>query len=540
MNRERSLARLAGELAERRPWDVLVIGGGATGLGAAVDAAARGYRTALLEGFDFAKGTSSRSTKLAHGGVRYLRQGDLSLVIEALHERGLLLRNAPHLVHHLRFVVPSYEWWEGPFYGAGLKVYDLLAGRLGLGPSRQLSRAETLALLPTVEPAGLRGGVVYHDAQFDDARLAVTLARTLDDLGGVPVNAVRVVGLLKASGPHGLIAGVTARDEESGETFEVPARVVINATGVFADAVRRLDEPGVEPLLAPSQGVHLVLDRRFLPGDSAVLVPHTDDGRVLFAVPWLGRVIVGTTDTPVAAAALEPRPLPQEIDFLLGHAGRYLTGHPRASDVLSCFAGLRPLIASAGGMPAGGAGGTVGGASGTVGGGTAALRREHLVQVAPSGLVTITGGKWTTYRRMGQDAVDAAAAVAGLPDRPSVTATLRLHGAPAAEGGDGDQPLDDPELAGLVTERPEWGELLHPRLPYRAADVVRAARHEMARSVEDALARRTRALLLDARASVEAAPRTAALLAAELGRDDAWQRRQVAAYRELARGYWLP
>jgi glycerol-3-phosphate dehydrogenase len=577
MNRERSLARLAGELAARRPWDVLVIGGGATGLGAAVDAAARGYRTALLEGYDFAKGTSSRSTKLAHGGVRYLRQGDLSLVIEALHERGLLLRNAPHLVRHLRFVVPSYEWWEGPFYGAGLKVYDLLAGRLGLGPSRQLSRAETLALLPTVEPAGLRGGVVYHDAQFDDARLAVTLARTLDDLGGVPVNAVRVVGLLKAAGPHGLIAGVTARDEESGETFPVPARVVINATGVFADAVRRLDEPGVEPLLAPSQGVHLVLDRRFLPGDSAILVPHTDDGRVLFAVPWLGRVIVGTTDTPVAAAALEPRPLPQEIEFLLGHAGRYLTGHPRASDVLSCFAGLRPLIAAAGGTAESGAGG----ASGGVGGGTAALRRDHLVQVAPSGLVTITGGKWTTYRRMGQDAVDAAAAVAGLPDRPSVTATLRLHGAPTAapgaagagpatpaagagppsseavagpatpgaagsggdssagSGGGGDHALDDPELAGLVAERPEWGERLHPRLPYRAADVVRAARHEMARSVEDALARRTRALLLDARASVEAAPRTAALLAAELGRDDAWQRRQVAAYRELARGYWL-
>lgn len=555
MNRERSLARLAGELAARRPWDVLVIGGGATGLGAAVDAAARGYRTALLEGYDFAKGTSSRSTKLAHGGVRYLRQGDLSLVIEALHERGLLLRNAPHLVRHLRFVVPSYEWWEGPFYGAGLKVYDLLAGRLGLGPSRQLSRAETLALLPTVEPEGLRGGVVYHDAQFDDARLAVTLARTLDDLGGVPVNAVRVVGLLEAAGPHGpqrLIAGVTARDEESGETFEVPARVVINATGVFADAVRRLDEPGALPLLAPSQGVHLVLDRRFLPGDSAILVPHTDDGRVLFAVPWLGRVVVGTTDTPVAAAALEPRPLPQEIEFLLGHAGRYLTGHPRASDVLSCFAGLRPLIAPAG--PG----------EGGVGGGTAGLRRDHLVQVAPSGLVTITGGKWTTYRRMGEDAVDAAAAVAGLPDRPSVTATLRLHGAAAAEGGagsatpgaggggdggsggdsgsggnSGGHALDDPELASLVAERPEWGERLHPRLPYRAADVVRGARHEMARSVEDALARRTRALLLDARASVEAAPRTAALLAAELGRDDAWQRRQVAAYRELARGYWL-
>jgi len=516
MNRERSLARLAGKDAERRPWDVLVVGGGATGLGAAVEAAARGYRTALVEGYDFAKGTSSRSTKLAHGGVRYLRQGDVSLVIEALHERGLLLRNAPHLVHHLRFVVPSYEWWEGPFYGAGLKVYDLLAGRLGLGPSRHLSREETLALLPTVEPVGLRGGVVYHDAQFDDARLAVALARTFDQLGGAPANAVRVVGLLKSGGgPRGLVTGVAARDEESGEALEIAARVVINATGVFADEVRRLDEPQAPPLLAPSQGVHLVLDQRFLPGDSAILVPHTDDGRVLFAVPWLGRVVVGTTDTPVDAAALEPRPLPQEIEFLLAHAGRYLTGHPRPADVLSCFAGLRPLIAGAGG-------------GGVAGSDTAALRRDHRLEVSPSGLVTITGGKWTTYRRMGEDAVDAAARVAGLPDRPSVTATLRLHGG-----------QEDPELARLAAERPELGEPLHPRLPYHAAEVVRAARHEMARSVEDVLARRTRALLLDARASVEAAPRVAALLAAELGRDEAWQRRQVAAYGELARGYWL-
>src|SRR5579864_2073398 len=529
MNRERSLARLAGERAARRPWDVLVIGGGATGLGAAVEAAARGYRTVLLEGYDFAKGTSSRSTKLAHGGVRYLRQGDLSLVIEALHERGLLLRNAPHLVRHLRFVVPSYEWWEGPFYGAGLKVYDLLAGRSGLGPSHQLSRDETLALLPTVEPAGLRGGVVYHDAQFDDARLAVVLARTVDGLGGAAVNGVRVVGLLKTAGRRGLVAGVAARDEESGDTMEIAARVVINATGVFADEVRRLDEPQAPALLAPSQGVHLVLDRRFLPGDSAVLVPHTDDGRVLFAVPWLGRVIVGTTDTPVAEAVLEPRPLPQEIEFLLTHAGRYLTGHPRAQDVLSCFAGLRPLIR----------GGGLDGGDGPSGGGsgTAALRRDHTVEVSASGLVTVTGGKWTTYRRMGEDAIDAAAAVAGLPDRPSVTATLRLHGATDAGSTAGD--AGDPELARLIAERPDLDERLHPGLPYRAAEMVRAARHEMARGVEDALARRTRALLLDARASAEAAPRAAALLAAELGRDDGWQRRQVAAYRELARGYWL-
>jgi glycerol-3-phosphate dehydrogenase len=570
MDREQGLARLAS--GQEAPWDVLVIGGGATGLGAAVEAAARGYRTALVEAYDFAKGTSSRSTKLAHGGVRYLRQGDVSLVVEALRERGRLLHNAPHLVHNLRFVVPSYEWWEGPFYGAGLKVYDLLAGHLGLGASHRLSREETLALLPTVEPAGLRGGVVYHDAQFDDARLAITLARTLDDLGGVPVNGVRVVGLRKgagaagaaggpaaglgepaaagpdelaAAGPeaqgaaaHGAaggITGVVVRDEESGAVFEVAARVVINACGVFADEVRRLDQPEAAPLLSPSQGVHLVLDRRFLPGDSAVLVPHTDDGRVLFAVPWLDRVVVGTTDTPVAGTSWEPRPLPAEVEFLLAHAGRYLTGHPRAADVLSCFAGLRPLVA------AGGHGG--GGPAGSAG-----LSRDHALWISPAGLVTITGGKWTTYRRMGEDAVDAAATVGGLPERPSPTATLRLHGAPAAAEATAPEAAaaltarygsDAPELERLVAERPEWGERIHPRLPYRAVEVVWAARREMARGVEDVLARRTRALLLDARASAEAAPRVATLLAAELGRDAGWCARQAAEYRELARGYWL-
>lgn len=541
MQREVMLSRLR-EAAE--PWDVLVIGGGATGLGAAVEAASRGYRTALLEAADFAKGTSSRSTKLVHGGVRYLRQGNLSLVIEALHERGLLLRNAPHLVHNLRFVMPNYEWWEGPFYGAGLKVYDLLAGRLGLGPSHRLSREETLALIPTVEPHGLRGGVVYHDAQFDDARLAATLARTVADLGGVPVNAMRVVGLRKRAGE---VAGVSARDEESGEEIEIAARAVINATGVFADEVRRLDEPGSEPLVTPSQGVHLVLDREFLPGDSAILVPHTDDGRVLFAVPWLGRVVVGTTDTPVAAATLEPRALPQEIEFLLSHAARYLARHPTPSDVLSCFAGLRPLV----GAPRG--------ADTT----TATISRDHSLLVSASGLVTVTGGKWTIYRKMGQDAIDAAALLAGLPERRSVTAELRLHGAPLAgetgreeeapveqrraaraerDAGDASRAAygtDAPALARLAAERPDWGELLHPRLPYRACEIVWAARHEMARTVEDALARRTRALFLDARASAEIAPRVAALLAGELGRDAAWQGRQVAAFAELARAYWL-
>src|SRR5436305_5152015 len=509
--------------AAREPWDLLVVGGGATGLGTAVEAAARGFRTLLAEAGDFAGGTSSRSTKLVHGGVRYLRQGDVGLVLEALRERGRLLANAPHLVRELAFVVPTYAAWERPFYGIGLKLYDLLAGRLGLGPSRRLSREEALARLPTLEPAGLRGGIVYQDAQFDDARLAIALARTLVDLGGTAVNYMPVTGLLKEGG---LVRGALARDAESGEEHAVRARVVVNAAGVFADAVRHLDDPASPPVIAPSQGVHLVLDRSFQPGDSAILVPHTADGRVLFAVPWHGRVVVGTTDTPVDRPALEPRPLAPEIEFLLTHAARYLTRDPAPADVLACFAGLRPLV-----RPAAGAGRD-----------TAALSRDHALLVSPSGLVTLAGGKWTTYRRMGEDAVDHAALLAGLPEAPSVSATLPLHGwtgasAPLAEGTA--YGADLPALDRLAGERPGWGEPLHPRLPYRVCEAVWAVRHEMARTVEDVLARRTRALLLDARASVEAAPAVARLLAAELGRDAAWERQQVSAYGELARGYWL-
>lgn len=516
MNREALLEAAR----DRRSFDLIVIGGGATGLGVAVEAASRGYDTLLLEQADFAQGTSSRSTKLIHGGVRYLRQGDISLVLEALHERGLLIRNAPHLVHHQSFVVPLYDWWEGPFYGIGLKVYDMLAGRLGLGPSERLDRDGTLARLPTIEPEGLRGGVIYYDGQFDDARLAVTLARTAAGLGGIVLNHVRVTGLLKEGG---VVRGVRAVDALRGGEIEVRAAVVVNATGVWTDEVRRLDDPGAETLVTASQGVHLVLDRSFQPGESAIMVPETDDGRVLFAVPWHGRVVVGTTDTPVREAALEPRPMEAEVEFLLSHAVRYLTKDPGPADVLSCFAGLRPLV---------GAGGSD----------TAELSRDHTVLVAPSGLVTITGGKWTTYRRMAEDAVNQAARAGGLEARESRTSELRLHG--YSEELDPSDPQsvygsEIPELRALIAERPELGELLHPALPYKAVEVVWAARVEMARRVEDVLARRTRSLLLDARASAEAAPAVARLMAEELGRDAAWVDAESRAYRELAAGYLL-
>ncbi|MDZ7269115.1 MAG: glycerol-3-phosphate dehydrogenase/oxidase [candidate division KSB1 bacterium] len=502
-------------------WDVIIIGGGATGLGCAVEAAARGYRTLLLEQGDFAQGTSSRSTKLIHGGVRYLKQGNLALVLEALHERGLLRQNAPHLVHHLAFVVPLYDWWEGPFYGIGLKLYDMLAGKLGLGPSQNLSREDTLQRIPTLEPKGLRGGVIYYDGQFDDARLAICLAQTAAGLGATVVNYVKVTALLKAGG---LVTGVAAQDTESGERFDLPARVVINATGVFCDAIRQMDDPHASPLIAPSQGVHLVLDRRFLPSDHAIMVPHTDDGRVLFAIPWHHRTLVGTTDTPVTEIQLEPRPLAAEVEFLLTHAARYLTKDPTPADVLSVFAGLRPLVKSHETTA------------------TAALSRDHSLILSPSGLLTITGGKWTIYRKMAQDTIDQAAKMAGLPEQASPTHSLRLHGWQAQVDSQSHWSVYGSEAAALqelMAAQEELAVPLHPNLPYRAVEVVWAARQEMARSVSDVLARRTRALLLDAAASMAAAPAVARLLAEELGRDADWQARQVGQYRELARGYLL-
>ncbi|MSM38177.1 MAG: FAD-dependent oxidoreductase [Geobacter sp.] len=507
------------QLDEVKCWDILVIGGGATGLGTAVEAASRGYRTLLLEQADFSSGTSSKSTKLVHGGVRYLQQGNFSLVLEALHERGLMIRNAPHLVHNRSFVVPLYDWWEGPFYGIGLKLYDMLAGKLGLGPSQILSRAETLRHIPTVQPEGLRGGVIYHDGQFDDARLAVALAKTCVGLGGVPLNHFRVLELLKADG---LVRGVVAADFETGKEYELKARVVVNATGPFCDSVRQMDDRESPRLIAPSQGVHLVLDREFLPGGSAIMVPHTDDGRVLFAVPWHDKVIVGTTDTPVPKVLAEPQPFPEEVDFLLQHAARYLTRDPKDRDVLSVFAGVRPLVRSGDDAR------------------TASLSRDHTLLVSASGLVTITGGKWTTYRKMGEDTVTTAARLAGLEEHVSQTAELHIHGwceIPVDAGDWSSYGTDATGLEQLCADMPFLREPLHPRLPYRYAEVIWGVRHEWARSIEDILSRRTRALLLDARAAMEAAPEVARLMADLLSRDLAWQEEQVASFCQLAKGY---
>jgi glycerol-3-phosphate dehydrogenase len=491
MKREVMLVR-AGERG--RLWDVLVIGGGATGLGIAVDAASRGHSVLLAERDDFAKGTSSRSTKLIHGGVRYLQQGNVALVVEALKERGLLRRNAPHLVHDLAFVVPSYAWWQSPFYGVGLKLYDLLAGEYGFGASSHLDIDAVRTAIPTIETEGLLGGTRYFDGQFDDARLAIALAQTAAAHGATLVNYCGVVALRK-TGPH--IRGAVLRDAESGNEFEVCARVVINATGPFCDAVRRLDDPAARLLIAPSQGTHLILPREFLPGDAAIMVPHTSDGRVMFAIPWLGRTLIGTTDVAVAQVMSEPLPQHAEIDFLLTTANRYLTRHATPADILSVFAGIRPLVSGDAGA-------------------TASLSREHaLVIDSVSGMMTVAGGKWTTYRRMAEDAVDMAQTLGGLDAKPCSTAALGI-------------------VDGAV---PESDVPLHHALPLTPAAVRIACREEMARRAEDVLARRSRCLLLDAAAAVEAAPEVARLMALELGRDAAWVRREVADFTALAAGY---
>ena len=515
MKREEMLARVR---ARQEPWDIAVIGGGATGMGVAVDAASRGLSVVLLEAHDFGKGTSSRSTKLVHGGVRYLEQGNIPLVMSALKERGLMRQNAPHLVHDLAFVVPNYSWWEAPFYGIGLKLYDMLAGRYGFGASKLLSKEETLERLPGLEPDELRGGVVYYDGQFDDARLLIHLAMTAADHGGVLLNYCPVTGVLRDG--DGYVNGVQARDAESGEELTIHARMVVNATGVFTDSVRRMADTEAEQLVVASQGIHLVFERSFLKGDTALMVPKTSDGRVLFVIPWHGHAVAGTTDTPVDEATLEPRPYEEEIEFILETAARFFVRPPSREDVLAVYVGLRPLVKGDGK--------------------TSALSRDHVIHVDTSGLLTITGGKWTTYRHMAEDCVDHAITLGRLPDAECATKNLRIHGYMEESAALGDLQVygaDAEKVRAIADAAPELGVRLHAELPYVGAEVVWAAREEMARTVEDVLARHTRALFLNARAATGMAEPVARLLAAELGRDEAWIGRQVEQFTELAGQY---
>lgn len=497
MNRAELLDRLADST---EGWDFIVIGGGATGLGIAVDAASRGYRTALLEQGDFAESTSSKSTKLIHGGVRYLRGGEVGLVRESLRERGRLLRNAPGLVKPLSFVVPAYRWYEPLFYGTGLTLYDLLAGELGIRSTQHLSGKETTREIPNLRTEGLHGGTLYWDGQFDDARLAVAMARTAVEEGAAVVNHTRVTELVKESGR---VSGVIAEDRIGGRQLRLSARVVINATGVFTDSVRQMDRPESEEIIAPSQGIHIVLDGKFLGGETAIMIPSTDDGRVLFAIPWHNRMLLGTTDTGGVPVELNPRPMEEEIDYLIEHAGRYLVEKPDHGDIRAAFAGLRPLV-----QPGG-----VGGKA------TAKISRSHYLTVSDSGMVTMAGGKWTTYRQMAEDAVDRAADTAGLDRVPCRTRDLPLVGAGKSDG-------PGPEE--------KW---LDPALPYTREDVEKAVKAEMAMTLVDVLSRRTRSLLLDVNATKRIAPEVAELVSRSLGASPEWEASELKALDELLPSY---
>jgi glycerol-3-phosphate dehydrogenase len=520
MNRQAMLARVT---ARSTPWDIVVIGGGATGVGVAVDAASRGFDVLLLERMDFGSATSSRSTKLVHGGVRYLEQGNVSLVMEALKERGLLRQNAPHLVHDLGFVVPNYSWWEAPFYGIGMKVYDLLAGKYGFGKSRLLSREETLEQLPTIQTNGLRGGVIYYDGQFDDTRLLIHLAATAADQGATLLNYAPVIEITR--GADGFADGVIAIDRESGQRMTIPAHVVVNAAGIFADDIRRLAEPEVQAMIAPSQGIHLVFEREFLRGNTAIMVPHTSDGRVLFAIPWHEHTVVGTTDTPIQEPSYNPLPFEEEIQFILDTAAQYLSRPPQRSDVLSVYVGIRPLVKANGASSK-----------------TSSLSRDHTIHIDNSGLLTIVGGKWTTYRHMAEDCVNHAITLGELPDVPSKTHDLKIHGYKQEEsltslgvyGSDADAILT------LAARDARLAKRLHPALPYIAAEVVWGVREEMARTVDDMLSRRTRALFLNARAAIEMAPAVAALMAGEMGEGQDWIDQQLQQFEDVAKKYLLP
>ena len=487
-------------------WDIIVIGGGSTGLGIAVDAASRGYKILLLEQSDFSKGTSSRSTKLVHGGVRYLEQGNIALVYSALKERGLLLKNSPHLVHKQPFIIPCYSLWDKVKYMTGLKMYDWLSGRLSFGKSVWVSKKEINECLGSLKVKKLRGGIKYFDGQFDDSRLAIALAKTAVEHGGITLNYFKVTGLIKDA--KGKIEGVQAEDIEKNKKYEFYSKLVINATGVFTDDILNMDEKDASPILTTSQGIHIVVSNKFLNGPDALMIPETKDGRVLFAVPWHQHILIGTTDTPVEKTSLEPQALNSEVDFILETLKAYLQTPPAATDILSIFAGLRPLVISHKKNKS-----------------TKELSRDHKIYIHPSGLYTITGGKWTTYRKMAEDVLNSSIKNEVLPPKKCITMNLPIHGS------------DIDEIKELTNQNPQLNKILVAGFNFTDAEVVWSIRYEMARTIEDILARRLRILFLNARLAMEAAPRIGEILKQELKKDDHWLQLQLKEFNELAKNY---
>ena len=511
MNRDKNINKIATE----KEWDLIVIGGGASGLGVAVDACSRNLKVLLIEEFDFSKGTSSRSTKLVHGGVRYLKNGELSLVIEALKERGIMLNNAPHLVRNMSFIIPTYDWWDTPFYGIGLKVYDLMAGKLGLGPSKFLSKKETIEKIPNVNQDELNGGIIYHDGQFDDARMGISLARTVEEHGGAVVNYLKWNSFIYENGQ---VSGIKVTDQISQCSYALKAKVVVNATGVFAEKIMRADEPKAELKIKPSQGVHLVLDKSFLKSENAIMVPNTSDGRVLFAVPWRDVVVVGTTDTEVNKISIEPKATDQEIDFILSNAEKYMTRKPKRSDVKSVFAGLRPLISRENKS-------------------SKSLSRKHTIYKSKKGVYHLLGGKWTTYRKMGKDVLDLIESTGQLKLEPSKTEELKIFGYKSNVAWS--DPLhyygsEKEHVMSMGSNKP-----LSPLLPLTEAQIIYAIRYEMALNVEDVLSRRTRCLLLNAKECISIAPKVARIMRSELNAEENWEQEQIKLFLDLAKNYHL-
>jgi glycerol-3-phosphate dehydrogenase len=508
-------------LSTRAQWDVIIIGGGATGLGIALDSASRGFSTLLLEQSDFAKGTSSRSTKLVHGGVRYLAQGDIRLVYDALRERGLLLKNASHLVKRQPFIIPCYSFFSKMKFLVGLKMYDWLAGRWSFGSSTFINKKEIIERLPGINPINLAGGIEYFDGQFDDARLAINIARTAANHGAVLLNYFKVSGLDK---DNNKVSGVKATDLESGKHHSLKAKVVINATGVYVDDVLQMDKPGVKPMVRPSQGIHLVVNKKFLNGKRAMMIPETADGRVLFAVPWHNHILLGTTDTPLDKHSLEPVALEQEIKFILDTVKEYLTIPPTRKDVLSVFAGLRPLAAPDKDTNS-----------------TKEISRDHKLIVNESGLITITGGKWTTYRKMAEETVNKAIETGSLNNAACKTKSIALHGSGVTTSDDHYKVYgsDREGILTIIKQLPDLQKTLVEGFPNTCAEVVWAVRNEMARTIEDVLARRLRMLFLNAGAALKAAPKVAELIARELDYDEVWQQQQIAEFSALTKQYVL-
>ncbi len=502
-------------------WDIIIIGGGATGLGSALDAASRGYKTLLLEQADFSSGTSSRSTKLVHGGVRYLAQGNIGLVKEALHERGILLENAPHLVKMRGFVIPAFRWWEKYFYGLGLKIYDWMARGWRLDKTILLSPSEVRGMLPNLRKRKVGGGVLYFDGQFDDARLAINIAQTAVEQGGVLLNYMKVGGLKTTA--SGRVSGVEVVDQLNGESHTFNGRVVVNAAGVFVDDILKMSNPKRAPLVKASQGIHLVLDKSFLPGSHALMIPATSDGRVLFAVPWQNHLLVGTTDSLVETHSLEPVAREDEIAFILETIQDYLDKKPKREDVLSVFAGLRPLVQPSEEK------------------GTKDISRDHKLERSAPGLLTITGGKWTTYRRMAEDTIDQAVVEGNLEKKPCITETLKIHGYTATPDvrGLSTYGSDAEKIRNLIRETPILGARIHEEYPYLQAQVVWAVKNEMAQTLEDVLARRLGILFVNARAALLMADKVTELMAEILGKDQHWKAQQISAFQSLAQNYLL-